>query len=129
MRSAAACVATVVLGLAACGGGSSGSSASCTPGSTAALTVTATGLSPINVCVLPGGTVTFTNSDPSAAHDIVFDTANCPTVGNISPNGAHVMATFPTQENCTFHDANNPNNTAFRGTVAVTPGTVTGGGY
>ncbi len=126
----AACLASAALGLAACGGGGGGGSgASCTPGPTAALSITSTGLSPTNVCVQPNGTVTFTNMDPTATHDIEFETANCPTVGNVAPNGGQVTTTFPTAENCTFHDGNSPNNTAFRGTVAVTTGTVTGGGY
>lgn len=117
------------LGLAACGGSSGGGgSASCTPGPTATLTITATGLSPTNVCVQPGGTVAFTNSDATATHSIVFDTAGCPTVGDISP-GAQASANFPTQVNCTFHDGRNPTNTAFRGTVAVAAATVSGGGY
>jgi plastocyanin len=125
----AACLGVAVLGLVSCGGGGGGGAATCTPAPTAALTVTATGLSPMNVCVQPGGMVTFTNSDPSAAHDIVFETPNCPTVGNLAPNGGRVMATFPTAENCTFHDANNAGNSAFRGTVAVATVTVSGGGY
>ncbi len=116
------------LGLAACGGGGGGG-ASCTPGMTAAIAITAMGTSPTNVCVQPGGTVTFTNND-TVAHVIEFNTpASCPqTVGSIPPGG-QVTATFPTQVNCSFHDATQPTNTAFQGTVAVTPVTVTGGGY
>src|SRR5690349_14580982 len=89
--------------LSACGGGGGGGGASCSPGPAASLSITAMGLSPTNVCVEPGGTVTFTNSDTAATHDIEFDTAGCPTVGNIPPGGK-VMATFPTQMNCSFHD-------------------------
>ncbi len=117
------------LGLAACGGGGGGG-ASCTPGMTAAIAINSTGISPMNVCVQPGGTVTFTNNDMAAAHDIEFNTpASCPTVGSIAPAGGKVTATFPTQENCSFHDATQATNTAFQGTVAVTPVTVMGGGY
>ena len=114
----------------ACGGdgGGGGGSNTCTPGSTAAISFSATGLSPQNACVLPGGTVAFTNND-TAAHSVVFDTQGCPTVGNIAPGGGHVDATFPTQATCTFHDGANAANAAFRGTVAVTVGAVTGGGY
>jgi len=96
---------------------------------TAAIALNAMGVSPKNACVLPGGTVTFTNND-TAAHDIEFGAAGCPTsLGPITPSGGAVTGTFPTQGNCSFHDADNPTNTAFQGTVAVTTGTVGGGGY
>jgi len=119
-----------VLGLAACGGGGGGGggSNSCSPGPAAAITITATGTSPTNVCVAPGGAVTFSNNDMTATHDIEFDTGGCPTVGNIAPGG-QVTATFPTQENCSFHDGKNATSTAFKGVVAVTAVTVSGGGY
>ncbi len=129
MRFAACLVlaAAAAMGLAACGGGGGGG-ASCSPGPTAALAISATGISPTNVCVQPGGTVSFTNNDMSSTHDIEFDTSGCPTVGNIPPQG-QMTVTFPTQENCSFHDGTNPSSTAFRGTVAVTSVTVSGGGY
>ena len=119
------------LGFAACGGGSSGggSAQTCNPGATASVTISATGLSPTNVCITPGGQVAFVNSDPAATHDIEFDTSGCPVVGDVSPGG-QVTATFPaTQVNCSFHDGRNTTNTAFRGTVAVTAVQVSGGGY
>lgn len=128
MRLAASSLAgAVALGLAACGGGGGGGGGSCTPGPTAAIHITATGISPVNVCVEPAGTVTFVNDDAAATHDIEFDTAGCPAVGNISPGG-QATATFPTQANCSFHDGSNAS-AAFRGTVAVSTVTVTGGGY
>lgn len=121
-----------VLGLACGGGGSGGGggggSQTCTPGPTAAITITASGLSPINVCVQPGGQVTFTNRDSAASHDIEFESGGCPTVGEIT-SGASKTATFPTSVNCTFHDGHNPSSTAFRGTVAVSSAMVSGGGY
>ncbi len=117
------------LGLAACGGGGGGGGASCTPGTTAAIAINAMGVSPMNVCVQPMGTVTFTNND-AAPHDIEFNTpASCPTVGSIAPAGGQVTAAFPTAVNCSFHDGINPSNTAFQGTVAVTSVVVMGGGY
>jgi plastocyanin len=114
------------LGLAACGGGGGGGG-SCTPGQTAALTISATGISPTNVCVAPSGTVTFTNND-AVVHVIEFDTPTvCPTVGNVPANGGQVPVVFPTAENCSFHDAGSSSNSAFKGTVAVTAVTVSGG--
>ncbi len=82
----------------------------------------------MNVCVLPAsgsaaGTVTFTNSD-TKAHSIAFSAPGCPTIGTIAA-GAQSMATFSTQENCTFTIDNGPST----GTVAVTTIMVSGGGY
>jgi plastocyanin len=126
MRTAALLLAGAgALALGGCGGGGNGA-ASCTPATTASLTITAAGVSPTNVCVQPQGQVTFTNND-TVAHHIEFDTAGCPAVPEIAA-GAQATATFNTAENCSFHDGNNASN-AFRGTVAVTAVTVTGGGY
>ncbi len=120
------------LGLAACGGGGGGGG-SCTPGPTAALTVTDTGFSngTNNACVQLGGLVTFTNSGASA-HTIVIDTlaSSCPTTPASPipiPTGSPVTVTFPTTAvNCNFHL---DSNTALSGTVAVTSAAVSGGGY
>lgn len=124
-----ACLALCGLGIAACGGGGGGGGGSCSPGPTATLTITATGLLPTNVCVQPGGKVTFVNSDTSATHSIVFETSSCPPGGDVPANGGQLAVAFPTQVNCTFHDGTNPTNNAFQGTVAVTQVTVSGGGY
>ena len=56
------------------------------------------------------------------------DTAGCPTVGDIAP-GAQKVVTFPSVNTCTFHDGANAANASFKGTVAVTQTTVSGGGY
>jgi plastocyanin len=131
MRFAGALIlGTALSALAACGGGGGGGANSCTPGPTASLSITSTGLSPINVCVEPGGTVTFTNSDMATTHDIEFDSPGCPmNSGDIPPGGGMVNVTFPTQGNCSFHDGKNASNAAFKGTVAVTSVIVSGGGY
>ena len=118
--------------LAACGGGGGGGggAASCTPNTMASMTITAAGVTPINACVLPAGTVSFKNND-TVAHHIVFDVGGCPTLAQIDP-GATGSAVFPpvtSQLNCSFHDGAAPTNTAFQGTVAVTLATVSGGGY
>ena len=129
MRFAAG-LATVAaaLGLAACGGGGGGGgAASCSPGQTASMTIKSTGISPTNVCVLPSGSVTFTNSD-TVPHHLEFDDPSCPTIPEIAA-GSSQQATFPgTTIPCTFHDANNAA-AAFSGTVAVTSAQVSGGGY
>ena len=50
--------------LAACGGSSSssGGSGTCTPGQTATIGITSSGVSPTAVCVVPSGSVTFRTS-------------------------------------------------------------------
>jgi plastocyanin len=119
----AACLSTgaaIALLAAACGGGGGGGNV-CSPAQSATITITAAGVSPNQVCLLPGGTVTFTNSD-AAPHDIEGD-ASCPLL-NLGPIAANTSksATFPTSQTCQFHDQANGNasNTAFQGTVAVT---------
>jgi plastocyanin len=120
---------------AGCGGGSSGGSGgggggsgSCTPGQSASVSITSAGLSPMAVCVVPGGTVTFTNHD-TVAHDIE-STGTCPqlNLGSIAAGQADT-AMFPTTATCTFGDATKPGNAAFQGTVAVASAPVTGPGY
>jgi len=116
--------------VAACGGngGGGGGGGSCTPGSTASMTISSSGISPKAVCVLPSGTVTFTNSD-SVQHGIAFDTS-CSSVTDVSVDaGGSKPVTFPTVQTCTFHDRDSATNGAFQGTVAVAQAAVTGSGY
>ena len=128
-----AVVGAVVL-LGACGGSSSsggggGGGGSCTPRQTASITIQSTGVSPVAVCVLPSGTVTFTNSD-TAAHDIE-STGGCTelNLGSIASQQSKTTAAFATTGTCTFHDQSNPTNAAFQGTVAVSQAPTTGPGY
>jgi plastocyanin len=85
-------------------------------------------VNPKAVCVLPGGTVKFTNGD-TVAHDIESGAA-C-TALNLGPiaAAAQATATMPTTGTCAFHDQDDPSSTAFQGTVAVTNAPVTGPGY
>ena len=119
--------------LGACGGTENpGGGPTCIPGTTTGVSITAAGVTPKVVCVLPAtGTVTFTNND-AAAHSIADSGTNCPqlNLGSIAGSGGTATtATFPTAVVCQFHDALAPANTAFQGTVAVTTGTVGGPGY
>lgn len=102
----------------------------CTPGMTAGISITSAGVSPKAVCVLLGGSVTFTNQD-AVAHDVQSD-ATCPelAVGSI-PAAQSRTATMPAAaRTCAFHDAGNPSNAAFQGTVSVMAGPPPGGpGY
>src|SRR5512141_2460376 len=119
--------------VAGCGGGSSSSqgNGSCTPGQSAGIGIASTGFSPAAVCVLPGGTVTFTNHD-TVAHDVEASTAGtaCAPL-SLGPIAASQAATamLATAATCTFHDAGHASEAAFQGTVAVTSAPATGPGY
>ncbi len=115
---------------AGCGGGSSSKqgNGSCTPGQTATVNITASGVSPQAVCVLPNGTVTFNNSD-TTAHDIETSGACAElNLGSIAA-GQSATAMFPTTATCTFQDTTHAGNAAFQGTVAVSTSMTTGPGY
>ncbi len=119
--------------VAGCGGGSSSmqGGGTCTPGQSASFSIASTGFSPQAVCVLPGGTVTFTNHD-TVAHDVeeTGTTTGCAglNLGSIAA-GQAATGMFPTAATCTFHDVAHASDAAFQGTVAVTTGPATGPGY
>jgi plastocyanin len=91
------------------------------------VTINASGLSPQAVCVRPGGSVTFVNAD-TQPHDIQSDGCSELDLGVIAPAGRKV-ARFDTAQTCTFHDAANPANASYQGTVAVSEAQVEGPGY
>ncbi len=133
MRAGAVSILIAAAAIAGCGGGSSSKqgNGSCTPGQSAAMSITSTGLSPLAVCVLPGGTVTITNHD-SVAHDIEASgtTSGCTglNLGSIAA-GQAATAMFPTAATCPLHDAAHASDTAFQGNVYVTTAPATGPGY
>jgi len=104
--------------LGGCGGDGGGGSGTCTPSSSVQITITASGVSPTLVCVLPDGAVTFRNDD-TVEHDIQSG-AGCPAL-NLGPIPASTskVATFVDPQTCPFHDEKAPTNMAFQGTVAV----------
>ena len=112
----AICAAAALLG--ACGGGGSGMGGGATCAFAAAIDLTSSGASPQSLCVVVGGSVTFTNKD-SVQHDIESGTA-CPqlNLGVLAPSQT-MTATFPSATVCPFHDASSPSNTAFQGNVSV----------
>lgn len=131
---AGACFTLIAAALAAgCGGGSSSNqgNGSCTPGPSAGVSITSTGFSPTAVCVLPTGTITFTNHD-TVAHDVEASStvAACAGVnlGSIAA-GQAATAMFPTAATCPFHEAAHAMDAAFQGTVYVTTAPATGPGY
>jgi plastocyanin len=124
-------ISAAAVGLAACGGSSSGTG-SCTPIQLASIAIASGGVSPKAVCVLPAGTVRFTNND-TLQHDIQADSGSgsgCSTLnlGPIAPS-QFKDAVFPTLGTCAFHDSGNATNAAFQGTVAVSNAPVSGPGY
>jgi plastocyanin len=114
------------------GGGGGGGGGTCTPASTAAVAVTATGLSPMAVCVTPGGTVTFTNSD-AVQHAMQADSGcvgfSAVTLAPSGTQSASAAVAFASAQTCTFHVADKAGDSAFQGTVAVSSTTTTGPGY
>jgi plastocyanin len=121
--------AAVTMSCGGGGGGGGGGSGTCTPVVERTMTISATGVSPTAVCVLPGGRVTFTNND-TVAHDVQGD-ASCSALnlGTIAPTTSKV-ATLPAVQTCTFHDTGTfATNVAFQGTVAVATAVVSGAGY
>ncbi|MGC4000477.1 MAG: hypothetical protein QM767_24735 [Anaeromyxobacter sp.] len=109
------------------GGGGGGGSQTCNPGTRTTFTIDSTGVSPKAACVKPGGTVHFENED-SVAHGIASDDCAVLDVANLDSMTSTEVSP-PSVAVCTFHDATDPTNTAFQGTLAVTNGQVTGGGY
>ncbi len=94
-----------------------------TPAS-ATITITAAGIDPKTVTVTRGGTVVFTNSD-SVAH---FPASNphpahtdCPevTIGSLAPGQSKATQVLNTARVCGFHDHNNPQNDALKGTITI----------
>lgn len=100
--------------LAACGGSSSGGSgAGC--GTSVTVSIAATGVSLKTICVVPGGSVTFTNAD-TVSHTVAITGTGCPAgPGPLAPM-ASGTATFPTATTCQFSAGAT---TAFQGTITV----------
>ena len=106
------------------GGGSGG------PGpSGATITISATGaISPSSVTINSGESVTFVNNDMRAgiSHNMSSDPhpahSDCPAInalGVISPGASKLTNALTTSRTCGFHDHNDPDNPALRGTITV----------
>lgn len=125
-------IATLVLAVGCGGGGSptepSGSGGGGTGGgqSGATITIGANGaVSPTQVTITTGQTVTFTNnsnqarnmwSDPHPVH------TDCPamnTVNLLSPGQTKQTGAFTTARTCGFHDHDDPDNAGLRGTIVI----------
>jgi len=129
-------VVAALLALApACGGSNSnpigpGGGGSGGPGpSGATITISATGaISPSSVTINSGESVTFVNNDMRAgiSHNMSSDPhpahSDCPAInalGVISPGASKLTNALTTSRTCGFHDHNDPDNPALRGTITV----------
>lgn len=125
--------------LAACGGGSSptspsggGGGGSAVVGSTgsvgaigATITITSTGVSPSQVTISAGQSVTFVNndtrthvmnSDPHPAH------TDCPSINNVAtltPGQSKSTQGFAGAGSCGYHDHNDETNASLRGRIVI----------
>jgi hypothetical protein len=121
-----------LLTAAACGGGSGsptdpgGSGCSGTAQSGATITIGANGaVSPSQVSIERCQTVTFTNnssqtrnmsSDPHPVH------TDCPAINAVNllgPGQTKQTGAFPTARTCGFHDHDDPDNAAVKGSIVV----------
>jgi plastocyanin len=114
---------------ASCGGGSSSSSSTPTAPtgsgqSTATITIAGRAVSPKAVTIARGERVTFVNND-TVAHTMSSDPhpvhTDCPALnmGTMSPGQSRDSGTLNTARVCGFHDHDDPDNAALKGTVTI----------
>src|SRR5690349_7732358 len=124
-----ALVAAALATAAACGGGSGnpGGPSGGGPGpSGATITIGANGaVSPAAVTINSGESVTFVNSS-NIPHNIASDPhpahSDCPAInalGVIAPSTTKLTNAFTTSRTCGFHDHNDPDNGALKGTITI----------
>ncbi len=131
--------AVVALSLAACGGGSTGTSHSGSPTSpsgpagggpptvTTNIVIGADGVAPASIQVSVGQRVTITNSGASTVqmssdpHPTHTDCPQINALGTLAPGQAAQTAIFTAARTCGFHDHNDPENASLRGTIVIVP--------
>lgn len=89
------------------------------------ITITATGMTPLEITIAVGQRVTFVNND-SRAHDVVggVDPANpeCPEIlqaGFLAPGQSRDTAVFTTARICNYHDHTALGVPAFSGRIII----------
>jgi plastocyanin len=103
------------------GGGGTGGGGSTT---TTTITMTSSGASPKDITVTVGSRVTFVNND-TIGHDMNSDPhpehTSCPplNIGFIAGGQSGTSQNLNTARVCTYHDHNQPSNTAFQGTIRI----------
>lgn len=115
----------------ACGGGSNTPTGPSDGGggggaqSGATITIGANGVSPAQVTINAGQTVTFVNnssrtrnmhSDPHPAHT---DCTQVSAVSLIGPGQTKATGTFTAARTCGFHDHDDPDNATVKGTIVI----------
>lgn len=125
-------VLTALALMAACGGGggsptSPSSPVSSSPGpSGATITIGANGaISPSQVTVAVGQSVTFVNNDTrthvmsSDPHPTHTDCPQMNAVSTLTSGQTKATNAFPTARTCGFHDHNNPDTAALQGRIVI----------
>ena len=94
----------------------------------AGVAISSTGFAPKSVCIVQGGTVTFSNTD-TIGHDVEGVPTVCTLLNfSVAPSASHpVTGTIPST--CGFADAAHLGDPAFFGTLIVGAGGGGGGGY
>ena len=111
------------------GGGSGGPTTPSGSGpgpSGATITVGTNGaVSPSTVSIAVGQSVTFVNND-SRSHELASDPhpahTNCPSInalGMVGPGQTKLTNSFSGAGTCGFHDHNDPDNAALKGTITI----------
>jgi plastocyanin len=124
--------AAALTALAGCGGGGSGSPT--TPGGTgggspgpsgATITISGGRVTPSQVTVAVGQSVTFVNNDgrihnmASDPHPVHTDCPQINAVGVVSNNQTELTNAFPTARSCGFHDHDDPDNGNLKGRITI----------
>jgi hypothetical protein len=124
----------LVLALPSCGGGGGSSNPGgpssnpspnlVSPVATTTITITAAGVSPNNIVVAAGATVTFVNQSPSS-HEMSSDPhpthTSCPAinqVGVLAAGQSRATAPLP-RGTCGYHDHGQPSDLSLRGQIIV----------
>ena len=121
LRALALCAAGLMAG--ACGGSSSAPTTPSTNSPT--VTFSSTGISPVEVRIASGGTVTFLNGD-SRPHAVSSDPitihTDCPAindVGTLNPGQSRSTGVLTIRRTCGFHDHTNETDTRWQGRIVV----------
>ena len=121
-----------IVALGACGGsGGGGASGPTTPSGTgpgpsgATITISSGAVSPSQVTIAVGQSVTFVNNG-SRSHDMTSDPhpshTNCPSinaVGVLAAGQTRLTSAFAGTGSCGFHDHNDPDNNALKGRITI----------
>ena len=124
-------VAGALVALAACGGGSGtptgpGNTGGGSPGPSGATITIANGrMTPSDVTISVGQSVTFVNNDgrvhnvSSDPHPVHTDCPQINAVGNLGNGQTRLTNALPTARSCGFHDHDDPDNGALKGRINI----------